>query len=85
MHVKGIDYDLPDLSSFTDATEVQKQLAAKFTRMKHCVVAGQPSARTVWLTVGVQHFQIGHYVDDEREASWTCWMRAKAIEAIQKQ
>lgn len=72
------------------ATDNQRQLAEKYTRISYIVVPDElnkghcvPDASVAWLVVGSQYFRVSNPACDNRdEASWMCWMVAKAIELI---
>lgn len=71
---------LPDLSEFP-ATEREKELAERYTRISPVVCRGEPEAHRPWLIVGVQSFMLPSD-DTPSEASWFCWMLAKALAQV---
>ena len=75
-------FELPNLDQFDRATDEEKRLANKYARIRPCCVKGDPEACTVWLKVGNQMFRLDSVEENEVEASWTCWMLAKAIGTI---
>lgn len=78
------DFKEPDLSSF-DATEKEKLIARKYTRIRENVCEDLPDAHTAWLVVENQSFRVRPFAADTAvNASWTCWMLAKAIQKIKQ-
>ena len=83
-------YEKPDiLSSFSDAeehgpTDAEVKFAERWTRIRTIVVEDVQDAHTAWLVVGGQQFCLNRYSDTAAEASWTCWLLAKALLKIQK-
>lgn len=73
-----------------EATDRQREIAAKYTRISFILVESQehelgyePDATIAWYRVGVQQFRITPEPYSNRdEASWVCWMMAKAIESM---
>ncbi len=74
----------PDLSSFTDATAEEIAVAKKYTAIRFIIREEGENAHTSWLKVGVQSFRFSLTKDTPEEASWTCWMLAKAVLSIQR-
>ena len=64
------------------ATDRERELAEKYTRVAPYLVSGVPEATTAWVCIGVQHFQLGVYRDTPEEAGWVCWEMAKALDSI---
>jgi len=65
-----------------EATERERELAEKYTRISFLIVDGVEDASLPWLEVGVQSFPIGDYRSNREEASWMCWMLAKALAKV---
>jgi len=63
--------------TFKDATKAEKALAAKYTRIRKVGKEYLPM-----LVVGVQCFWLEPRRCNKEEASWVCWMMAKALLAV---
>ena len=72
----GMEWMLPELPEF--ATEREKEIATRFTRVTKSCDEDWPDAHAAWLTVGPQHFS-GTVCETREEAGWHCWMFAKAM------
>lgn len=60
-----------------------RNIMEKYTRVSPCVVEGEPDAHNAFLVVDNQSFCITSLAcDTKEEASWMCWMLAKALEKI---
>ena len=69
---------LPD-----EATDRQRELAAKYTRISWTMCEDAEDAHVARLVVGVQSWNVTATACDTRdEASVHCWMLAKALEAL---
>jgi hypothetical protein len=68
----------PDLSEFP-ATDREKAVAAEYTLIQRVQDDDFPTTHAAWLKVGVQSFKVAETFDDAPEASWMCWMLAKAL------
>lgn len=77
----AFEFIAPDLSD-CPATETEKAMAAKYTRIRRVAVEGVPNAHTVWLQIGTQQFCIWDYVECKEDALWHCWILAKALVAL---
>lgn len=80
-----LGWRLPDLPA--RATARERQLAEKYTRISSIVVhddngedCAVADATIAWFTVEQQAWRITpEYCDTREEASWYCWMLAKAL------
>ena len=76
----GGKYIKPNLDQFEGATTAEKSYAERYTFIRPCTVLDLPEAHTAWFRVGGQEFRIdAGCADNESEASWMCWMFAKAL------
>ncbi len=82
MKVKSNGYQtkriLPNLSSFANATKKEKEIAKKYTR----IVCPSRGRFIPALVIGVQEFRLEPERCNKKEASWVCWMLAKALVGI---
>lgn len=78
------DFKQADLSSF-EPSPAEQRLADAYTRIQSCAVQDLPSAHTAWFVVGNQSFLIGKCYETAEEASWMCWMLAKALGKVQQE
>lgn len=68
---------------FDGVTLAEREFAKKYTAIRKIIVKGEPDAHTAWLVVGGQRFCVSpQYHDTPEEASWQCWMLAKALFAF---
>lgn len=66
-------------------TDDEVRVAKQYTRIRLILVEGEPEAHTAWLMVGGQQFRLNGHSDTPGDASWQCWMLAKAILKIQRE
>lgn len=78
-----MNFKKPDLTAFAKASPEQMAVAEKYTRIAPCCVEDEPEAHTAWLVVGPQQFRVSAITHETaEEASWMCWMLAKALLAM---
>ena len=65
-----------------ELSETEQRFFDENTSRKQIVMEGSPDAHTVWLDVGVQHFEIGPVRVNVEEANWMRSMLAKALDTI---
>ena len=80
----SFEFKEPDLAGFgDDATDQEVLLAKKYTRIREIVDGDEPDAHTAWLVVDNQQFCVSILAHkNAEEASWKCWMLAKALNKI---
>ena len=54
------------------ATDRERELAEKYTRIASYQYPAYPDATTAWLCVGGQQFRLTGYHDTPEEAEWEC-------------
>lgn len=73
-----------------EATEREQKLMEQYTRISYVTVQDEDNpeysladATHAWLVVGAQSFCVSNqYFDSRDEASWLCWMVAKALSKV---
>ena len=63
-------------------SETEQRFFDENTSRKPIIMEGSPDAHTVWLDVGVQHFEIGPVRVTTEEADWMRSMLAKALATL---
>ena len=83
----GIDFNYYEPIIPDEATEIEAELMRRYTKIQHTVCRDIPDAHNAYLVVNQQSFHVNGIVayDTAVEASWSCWMLAKAIKTIIKE
>ncbi len=79
--VRGIEFQQPILPAV--ATDRERRLAERYTRVSRTVVEGVEDATVPWLKVEQQAFRLmPEYCDTQQEAGFICWQAAVALAKI---